>query len=336
MPFGLDAGDPNTASRSFLLRLLAILGFVVAAVTFATCRGTGTSGSAGPTSTSLNGPSSSIDIANLAPSTSAAPLPADSPDATQVTLPEDALPNLGLATPQAAARNLWDSWRDRDRPRALLYASPRAVDRLFDWTWEPQVRQAGCTPIEAGWLCRFEGPKQRWDSQIKGSSSLGYRVTSLRIGDPAGDLIPPDSLPTVTNLTPVTGLDGSPVTLGPALPEGVSFTTLAQPLATLPDGTPVDGGETTVDGPAVDGTAAPRATKAPRRLSTQPGTTRRKTKRSTTVQQEAPQVDPEPESEPEPEPAPETKAKPKPEPAPEKPADDGPVQVEGGPPPVPE
>jgi hypothetical protein len=346
--FGPDPSDSSGASRTFLLRVAGVLGLIIAAVAFATCRGASGDAAGNASASSSVLVSSSLNIANLAPSSSAAPTASEVAAAAAPTLPEEALPEIGLATPQSAARNLWDSWRDRDRPRALLYATPKAVDRLFDWTWVPQIRQAGCTPIEAGWLCRFEGPKQRWDTTIDGDPQTGYRVVGLRIGDPAGDLLSVNSLPSVTNLTPITGPDGTPRKLGPSLPAGTGTSTIP---VTNPDGTPQDLA-TSTSSPAPD---SPEATETTEATEATDGsqTTKAKKRPSTTVRKRPRRSTPEapPEASPTEEPAEEpTEERParrtKPpvdppaqapaEPAPDQaPADDGPVPVQGGTTPVP-
>jgi hypothetical protein len=147
------------------------------------------------------------DIAALAPSTTAA-----GRSATEETGPLDpgALPAAGpagvstgdtivgpregLATPTAATRNLWDAWREADRPRALMFASARAVDQLFQVSWTPQFAMGGCDAIEAGWACSFEGPTSRWSLVVEGDERLGYRVTGIGVvkvqrgpGEPLGE-----------------------------------------------------------------------------------------------------------------------------------------------------
>ena len=64
--------------------------------------------------------------------------PATSAPPTTVAVPK------GLDTVEAASQNLWDAWRDDDRPRALLYATPAAVDALFLTRWGPELRNQGC------------------------------------------------------------------------------------------------------------------------------------------------------------------------------------------------
>ena len=133
-------------------------------------------------------------IANLAPTTLVGADPDGSvPAATEAdpsAAPAD-LATTGLPTPQAAARNLWDAWRDADVPRALLYAAAPASETLMATPWGPEVRQAGCTAVEAGWLCRFEGPTIRWDLDINGSDTLGYRVRTVSTGAPNGIVLSP-------------------------------------------------------------------------------------------------------------------------------------------------
>jgi hypothetical protein len=220
-------------SRSFLVRVAVGLAALIGVVSFVSLRG-GSSTTDGSTTTAAS-TTSPIGVAELAPSTSIQP--GVIPATALGTLPPDAIPLVGLRTPQAAARNLWDAWRDRDRPRALLYASVDAVDALFEATWIPQVRQAGCTPLEKFWLCRFEGPRHRWDATIPGDAEAGYRVSSVRIGEPAGDLVAPAELPSVTNTVPIiTNPDGSAAMLGPSLPPGASL-----PSTVLSDTTLVPG-----------------------------------------------------------------------------------------------
>src|SRR4051794_23300364 len=48
------------------------------------------------------------------------------PRKTTTTPPPSTRPRQGLATPESAARNLWDGWRDDDRARARLFASRAA------------------------------------------------------------------------------------------------------------------------------------------------------------------------------------------------------------------
>jgi hypothetical protein len=65
------------------------------------------------------------------------------PIAAALPVPTTSEPG-GLDTIEAANQNLWDAWRDDDRPRALAYATGAAVDALFLSKWGPEVRNQGC------------------------------------------------------------------------------------------------------------------------------------------------------------------------------------------------
>jgi hypothetical protein len=233
-----------------------------------------------------------------------------------VTLSSLALPDDGLPTPQAAARNLWDAWRDNDTQRGLLYARAKVVNQLFQTPWSPRIRQAGCTIVEAGWLCRFEGARDRWDLAITGDSEVGYRVQLISMGKAVGDLEPPGTLPIASTIfiPPPTRKDGSPIgPYGPPIPSS----TMPFP-SSLNDVVPIDGSagiSTTLDPSADPGVASSISAKR----KTRPTTTIRR-KASTTKPpieakpdveqpQAKPSATPEP-TEPEPTAPPEPKAVP--------------------------
>lgn len=126
-------------------------------------------------------PTTTIGSAALPPGVlpgGAAPL--SGPPSTTQTVYE-----RGLDTPEAAAKNLWDAWRDDDRPRALLAATESAVNALFAEPWGPEVDDQGCTPVVMNSLyrCAFV---QGNAARLLQVSVLGgrYRVESVeRIGD---------------------------------------------------------------------------------------------------------------------------------------------------------
>lgn len=188
-------------------------------------------------------------------------------DATVTTLATTpANSTTGLATPQAAARNLWDAWRDLDQPRALLYASPKVVSLVFATAWSPQIRQAGCTQIESGWLCRFEGRKTRWDFDIEGDEVQGYRIRTASTGEAVGDLVFSGTLPSASSLpSPVqTRADGTPLgPLGPSIPTVTTLTT--EPGAPVPDGLPTSLGEILTESDGLSTTTVPTTVKAAKR-----------------------------------------------------------------------
>ncbi len=66
------------------------------------------------------------------------------PTVPVLTTPVPAAEPGGLDTIEAANQNLWDAWRDDDRPRALAYATTAAVESLFLSKWGPEVRNQGC------------------------------------------------------------------------------------------------------------------------------------------------------------------------------------------------
>jgi hypothetical protein len=265
-----------------LIAVMVIVGAVVV-------RTQGDSPALGASPSTLAAPvpttASPSDIAQLAPTTQvgvtttvAAPVDPNTPSTLAAVAGDPGLPDSGLATPQSAARNLWDAWRDGDGPRGGLYASPQAVKTLFKTAWTPQVRLAGCTVTARGWLCRFEGPKLRWDLTIDGSETEGYRVTHLAVGAPVGDLLPPNTLPTASSL-PVptaTRLDGSPVaTFGPAVPSTVPGSTVDAGAAGATDTTAVDGATTT----RVKSAKSSKSTRAGKSV---PGSNPKKSKKSKT------------------------------------------------------
>ncbi len=91
----------------------------------------------------------------------------------------------GLDTPEAAAKNLWDAWRDDDRDRALVAADPAAVSTLFLDPWGPEIDEQGCAVIvaDARYRCAFV---QGNAARIIDVASVGgrFRVTATeRIGD---------------------------------------------------------------------------------------------------------------------------------------------------------
>ena len=117
---------------------------------------------------------------------------------------------LGLDTPEAAAKNLWDSWRDDDRSRALIAADEQAVNTLFADSWGPEVDEQGCIAVvtDVRYRCAFvQGNAARI---IEVSLLAGrYRVTGVqRIGELAtsagpqvGNRAGPVGGPTVVPIT---------------------------------------------------------------------------------------------------------------------------------------
>lgn len=86
----------------------------------------------------------------------------------------------GLATPEAASKNLWDAWRDDDRPRALVAASPDAVEALFNEPWGAEIRNQGCAALSANtYRCAFVAESTARVVTVVGGPRTGYRSTRV-------------------------------------------------------------------------------------------------------------------------------------------------------------
>jgi hypothetical protein len=93
---------------------------------------------------------------------------------------------LGLDTPEAAAKNLWDAWRDDDRERALMAADNAAVTTLFSDNWGPEVAEQGCVPVvpDSVYRCAFV---QGAAARVVEVRSVGGRYRAIRV-ERIGDL----------------------------------------------------------------------------------------------------------------------------------------------------
>ena len=237
---------------------------LTAAVILSGCMGVG-SGAPATTTTSIAAPGAVI--ADLAPTTlvgegsDAAPTPAPIAGGAGQAVAVDQgapAPGRGLSTPEAAARNLWDAWRDADGPRALLYAVPGAVDTMFASPWSPEIRRSGCTVVEAGHLCRFEGPELRWDLLISGDTSTGFRVESVTTGEPVGvDL---DQLGPAQSVPGAPGAAGTPTDTSVPGAGGPGDT--APPSSSVPRRKAKRTTTTTSPEPAPEASAAPKSNTA--------------------------------------------------------------------------
>ena len=88
----------------------------------------------------------------------------------------------GLLTAEAASRNLWDSWQDKDWERASLYASTDAVKSLFALPWRPETVDHGCRPSpvpEMAARCLFVQGSVVKILDVKGSATEGYKVARV-------------------------------------------------------------------------------------------------------------------------------------------------------------
>ena len=134
------------------------------------------------------------------PPTGPAPPPLSlSPDpriATTTTL----LLRPALPTPEAATKELWDAWRDNDRPRALHFHPVKVVDVLLATKWSPQTENLGCDHVESAnpvavlmIACHWRTPDGGFTITVVGRPNTGYRVTRLDIGIPATTVVTPAS-----------------------------------------------------------------------------------------------------------------------------------------------
>ncbi len=92
----------------------------------------------------------------------------------------------GLDTPEAAAKNLWDAWRDDDRERALLAADNVVVTALFQDNWGPEVAEQGCVPVvvDSVYRCAFV---QGAAARLVEVRSVNGRYRAIRV-ERVGDL----------------------------------------------------------------------------------------------------------------------------------------------------
>ncbi len=115
---------------------------------------------------------------------------------------------MGLDTPEAAAKNLWDSWRDDDRSRALIAADEQAVNTLFADSWGPEVDEQGCIALVADvrYRCAFvQGNAARIIEvtllagryRVTGVQRIGTLATSAgpQVGNRAGPVGGPTTVP---------------------------------------------------------------------------------------------------------------------------------------------
>ena len=165
---------------------------------------------------------------------SAAPVPVVAIEVTPTTTPPVI---LGLKTPQAASRNLFDAWKENDRARARRFASAAAVDVIFRQAWGAEVQDDGCseTSNPTSFHCAFVGDEIAW-----------IVVVDQRIGPLGREFVPTRTIRTEVK-------SGSSLTFAPPVPEaadtggsaasGLSPTTTIDP-SLLGDAPLVDPAET--------------------------------------------------------------------------------------------
>jgi hypothetical protein len=122
-----SVGGPMKSSRFAVLALLSLLAPAVASC--------GRGNVKNPEASAVTVAGSTTSIGSSAGVAPTVPVPAPATPAAETG---------GLDTIEAANQNLWDAWRDDDRPRALAYATTAAVESLFLSKWGPEVRNQGC------------------------------------------------------------------------------------------------------------------------------------------------------------------------------------------------
>ncbi len=153
---------------------------------------------------------------------------------------------MGLETPVAASRNLFDSWRENDRVRALEYASLPAVETLFAEKWGAEVNDTGCnaTPDPTVFRCTYVKDRKGWVATIAGNAARGFRVrVVIVVARTAGSAGPITSAPQTS----------IPQPLDTAVPSYVPEDAPIDPELIPPD--PLDPG--VVGDPTVDGIGPP-------------------------------------------------------------------------------
>lgn len=113
---------------------------------------------------------------------------------------------LGLKTPQAASRNLFDAWKENDLARARRFASPAAVEVIFSQAWGAEVQDDGCseTSNSTSFHCAFIGDEIAW-----------VVVVDQRIGPSGREFVPSRTIKSYTK-------KGYSLSYAPPIPEAVA------------------------------------------------------------------------------------------------------------------
>jgi hypothetical protein len=164
---------------------------------------------------------------------------------------------LGLKTPQAASRNLFDAWRENDRARARRFAASAAVDVIFRQPWGAEVQDDGCseTSKPQTFHCAFVGDVWAWIvvvDQRSGPTGREFIPTRIIVTDTKKSSAPNDGSryappsavgaevdPTASSTIPNAPIDestfGEPL-LDPASVSDPAITTLQDPSLLDPAG----------------------------------------------------------------------------------------------------
>jgi hypothetical protein len=185
---GASDADPSGTAR-------ASSGPIAAAVSSA---GLGSSGSSGNVAAGASAPVPTLpgSVPTIPPDgavPAAAPVPIVAVDVTPTTSPAII---LGLKTPQAASRNLFDAWKENDRGRARRFATQAAVEVIFREPWGAEVQDDGCTETSnpTSFHCAFVGDEVAWilvvDQRIGPSGREFVPTRTIRTNRKTGSSLP--------------------------------------------------------------------------------------------------------------------------------------------------
>ena len=99
--------------------------------------------------------------------------PSPTPQPTAAPSPSPTI--AGAASPELAARSLYDAWQAGDRPKALQFSTQRAVDQVFNRPFFA-LDFAGCDAEGSGFACSYETESEELKMSITGSADTGYTV----------------------------------------------------------------------------------------------------------------------------------------------------------------
>lgn len=101
-----------------------------------------------------------------------------SPSPTDAASPSPTPTPTGAASPELAARNLYDSWQMGDRTKAAQFATEEAVNVTFSRPFFA-LDFAGCDAEGSGFACSYETESEEMRMTLSGSSETGYTVETV-------------------------------------------------------------------------------------------------------------------------------------------------------------
>lgn len=144
------------------MKFLRVLLIAAVAVTFVACR------SKAPASSRPS--ASPSPSATVSPSASPSDLASPSPAVSR-------LPN-SAASPELAARTLYEAWQANDRTKARTVATDAAIDKLFKTAFFA-LDFAGCDANGERFACNYTQETERVTMIVGGSSSTGFVVEDV-------------------------------------------------------------------------------------------------------------------------------------------------------------